>query len=86
MKKQIPKKVANKIYDKLLPDNQNRSFNSWVEKVLYKPGTNQISNKFFKNKVSQFTYNCKCDWCINGKLASTRKRWESTQDQINDYL
>lgn len=86
MKKMIPQKIANKIYEKLLPDNQNRSFNGWVEKGLYKPGTNELSNKFFKNKVTCFTYKCKCDWCISGKYYSTRKRWESTQEQLNDYL
>lgn len=86
MKKQIPEKVANKIYDKLLSKNQNRTLDDWVETVLYKPGTNEISNRFFKNSVSRYIYKCKCDWCLSGKCHSTRKRWENTQEQLNDYI
>lgn len=86
MKKVIPEKVANKVYQKLLPENQNRTFDDWVERILYKPGTNEISNRFFKNPVSRYTYKCKCDRCLSGKYHSTRKRWESTQEQLNDYI
>ena len=28
----------------------------------------------------------KDEWDIGNKLVSTRKRWESTLDQINDYI
>ena len=92
MKKQIPEKVANKVYDKLLAGkrlerSKLRSWsNNWREELFYKPDTNKISNKFFKNKVTNFTYKCKCNWCLDGKLNSTRKRWESTQEQLNDYI
>lgn len=57
-----------------------------VEKTLYKPGTTKISNKFFKNKVTLFTYKCRCSWCIEGKRHSTTKKLLNTQEQINDYI
>jgi hypothetical protein len=86
MKKVIPERIANKVYDKMLCGVKNRWASGWVEGTLYKPGTTKISNKFFKNKVTRFTYKCRCEYCVEGKLASTRKRWESTQEQLNDYL
>lgn len=85
MKKEIPSKIANIVYDKILSKRYRWNVD-WVEETLYKPGTNKISNNFFKNKVTCFIYKCKCDWCVDGKLASTRKRYESTQDQLNDYI
>ena len=94
MKKQIPEKVANKVYDKLLAGKrleQNRC--SWIEEIVYKPNTNQLHNRyylhnrFFKSSVGKYFRYCKKDeWDIENKLVSTRKRWESTQEQLNDYI
>lgn len=86
MKKQIPQKVANKVYSKLLPENQNRSKAGWLEEILFKSNTNSIHNRFFKNKVSQFIYKCSCDWCLRGKLVSTRKRIEKWESKLIDYI
>lgn len=88
MRKQIPEKIANKVYDKLLAGKrleQNRG--SWIEEIVYKPGTARLHNRFFKSSVGKYFRYCKKDdWDIENKLASTRKRWESTQEQLNDYI
>lgn len=88
MKKQIPEKVANKAYSRVQEwsiKTRQRS-DDVLQEILYKPETTKTSNKFFKNKVSNFIYRCGCPRCFKGKLASTRKRLESTQEQLNDYL
>ena len=82
MKKLIPQKVANKVFDRVL-SQKNRVANDWT--TLFKPGTNKISNKFFKNKVTQFVYKCRCERCIEGKLASTKRKIEKLTDDLNDY-
>lgn len=88
MRKQIPEKIANKVYDKLLAGKrleQNRG--SWLEEIIYKPNTAKLHNRFFKSSVGKYFRCCKKDdWDIENKLASTRKRWESTQEQLNDYI
>lgn len=86
MKKVIPQKVANKVYDKLLAENQNRVEGEWPEEFLFKPGTNKVSNRFYKNSVRGFIYKCSCDWCYRGKLASTRRKIEKLKCDLNDYL
>ncbi len=86
MKKVIPQKIANKVFDKMLSCERNRFAGDWTEKVLYKPGTAKISNKFFKNKVTQFTYKCRCERCVDGKLASTRRKIEKLKCDLHDYL
>ena len=86
MKKDIPAKVANKVITKLLAENQNRIEGDWAERTLYKPGTAKISNKFFKNKITSFTYKCRCEWCLEGKLASNKRKIEKLKDDLNDYL
>ena len=93
MKKQTPEKVANKVYDKLfagkrLEKSRLRSWdNNWREELFYKPNTGKISNKFFKNKISVFISVCKeNNWGIKSETISTRKRLESIQEQLNDYI
>ena len=93
MKKQIPEKVANKVYDKLLAgirlerSRLRSSYRNWREELFYKPNTNEISNKFFKNKISLFISVCKeSNWGIKSETISTRKQLESILDQINDYI
>lgn len=85
MKKVIPQKVANKVFDKLLSENQNRVEGDWVETVLYKPGTNKIHNRFFKNGFAPFIYD------EDRRYYRIRKSWISRQisnanREINDYL
>ena len=86
MKKVIPRKIANKVFDRFLSGEKNRVANDWTEQTLFKPGTAKISNKFFKNKVTIFTYKCRCEWCLDGKLASTRRKIEKLNCDLNDYL
>lgn len=86
MKKVIPQKVANKVFDKMLSGERNRFAGDWTERTLYKPGTAKISNKFFKNKVTRFTYKCRCEYCVDGKLASTRRKIEKLNCDLYDYL
>lgn len=86
MKKVIPRKIANKVFDRFLSGEKNRVANDWTEQIVFKPETNKISNKFFKNKVTQFAYKCKCEWCIEGKLASTKRKIEKLTDDLNDYI
>lgn len=86
MKKVIPLKVANKVFDNMLTASSTRVADDWTEEVLYKPGTTKISNKFFKNKVTRFTYKCRCDGCYKSKTTSTRRKIEKFLSDLNDYL
>jgi hypothetical protein len=98
MKKVIPQKIVNIVYGKLLAGKRlegnkghtkigkNIWTDNWREDLFYKPSNSEVSNRFFKNKVTRFTYKCDCDRCINGKLASTRKRIEKLKEDLNDYL
>lgn len=88
MKKVIPKKVANKVYDKFLSGEKNLTLGDWVDETLYKPGTNKIHNRFFKNSFTIFTYTEKRSSRKRNarKLHSTKKRLISKQQEINDYL
>lgn len=53
MKKQIPEKRINKI--KVVEKQHSYSrfpiVNNWIQETAYKPGTNEISNRFFKSSV-----------------------------------
>jgi len=88
MKKVIPQKIANIVYGKLLAGKRReKDRKNWRENTFYKSTDSyEISNKFFKNKVTRFIYKCHCDWCIDGKLASTTKRIEKLKEDLNDYL
>jgi hypothetical protein len=85
MNKRIPKRVINKAADRLLAGRRNRSREYGLE-TLYVPGTKKVSNKFFKNPVSKYVYKCSCSGCLDGKLASTRRKIEKLSCDLNDYL
>jgi hypothetical protein len=90
VKKVIPQKVANKVYSKLLPENQNRVEGDWVEEVLFKSGTNRLSNKFFKNPF-RFIYSRKrtgryLEWTKLRGLFISKRQNEKVISEINDYL
>lgn len=70
----------------MLTASSTRVADDWTEEVLYKPGTAKISNKFFKNKVTRFTYKCRCEGCYKSKTASTRRKIEKLNCDLYDYL
>lgn len=101
MKKVIPQKIVNIVYEKLLAGKRlevcsiwswDRSIDDWVwhdnywEDIFYKPNTNEISNKFFKNKVSKFIYNDRDNYWLRGRLLYTRKQMDKLKDDLNDYI
>lgn len=85
MKKVIPEKVANKVYEKLLSENQNRVEGDWVETVLYKPGTNKIHNRFFKNGFTSFIYDEDRRY-YRVRKSFINRQIHKAQEEINDYL
>jgi len=101
MKKVIPQKIVNVVYGKLLASKRleicstwrwDRKVGNWVwhdnywEDIFYKPNTNEISNKFFKNKVSKFIYNDRDNRWLRGRLISTTKRIDKQKEDLSDYL
>ena len=84
MKKAIPKKVVNIAKVRLIAGKNNSSLEYGLE-TLYLPNSRKVSNKFYKNSVSNYIYKCKCDWCLEGKLHSTAKKILNAQEQLNDY-
>lgn len=91
MKKIIPQKVANKVYTILLSENQNRVEGEYPENILFKPGTNNLSHRFYKNSIRKFIYRCKYEWSKyswswKGETISTRRRIEKLNSDLNDYI
>jgi len=91
MKKVIPQKVANKVYSKLLPENQNRIEGEYPEDILFKPNTNKINNRFFKNSIRKFIYRGKYEWSKyswswKGETVSNKRKVEKSKCDLNDYL
>ena len=93
MKKVIPQKIVNIVYGKLLAGkrlerSKLRSWTgNWREETFYRSlESNEISNRFFKNRVTRFIHKCRCVWCINGKNASTKKRILKWENDLNDYI
>jgi hypothetical protein len=93
MKKVIPQKIANKVYSKLLSKNQNRVEGEYPEDILFKPGTNELNHRYFKNNVGNFIYKCKYVWSKYNwwewkekETVSTRRKLEKLQCDLNDYL
>jgi len=101
MKKVIPQKIVNIVYGKLLAGkrkeisqgyfwNKKAGKRTWTENwrkdLFYRPNTNEVSNRFFKNRVTRFIHKCGCNRCLRDKLISTTKRIDKQKEDLNDYL
>ena len=88
MKKKIPEKIANIVYDVMLAGKKNLDTErrNWTYNTLYKPDTCKISNRFFKDKVTLFIFIDKDDWFHGNKQISTTRRTQSFLSKYNDYL
>jgi len=86
VKKVIPQKVANKVYNKLLSENQNRVEGQYPEDILFKPETNKLNHRFFKNNIGNFIY--KGGWSSKRKryYIKLKKYLNIIQEKLNDYL
>lgn len=97
MKKVIPQKIVNIVYRKLLTGKRlekglGRSIGdswskNWRVQLFYRDSeSNEISNKFFKNKVSRFIFMDKDEWWLSDKTISTKRRTDKWEDDLNDYI
>ena len=78
MNKQFNRLEQLKKNSKLLNKLQRKS-------LLFDIDLVNSSNYFFKNKITQYTYKCRCTRCTNNKIISSLRLIESFEDSISDY-